>query len=89
MSDILIRLPKGSQRGKAFQLRRALTEIGIPYQCVDCGVREEWNGKPLTLHVDHVDGNWLNCLQENLEFRCPNCHSQTSTFCRPKIMCPS
>ena len=34
------------------------------------------------LAVDHVDGDWRNDRAENLRFLCPNCHSQTPTFCR-------
>ena len=32
------------------------------------------------LQVDHIDGNYLNNLKDNLRFLCPNCHSQTSTW---------
>lgn len=48
--------------------------------CVLCGQGEIWNGKPLTLEVDHVDGNWKNDLPENLRTLCPNCHTQTNTY---------
>lgn len=62
-------------------LRRALIEVGVPYQCAtpECGI-SEWNGKPLTLQVDHVDGNCYNNLRDNLRFLCPNCHTQTETW---------
>jgi hypothetical protein len=49
------------------------------YNCECCGV-SEWNGKELSLHVDHVDGNSDNNFPDNLRLLCPNCHSQTETF---------
>lgn len=73
---ILILRPSGL-RQKSHLLRRALLESGRSYSCCDCGNSGTWNDKILRLQVDHKDGNWLNDCQENLEFRCPNCHSQT------------
>lgn len=64
-----------------YTLRRALLEIGRLYMCADCGLSGEWNGKPLRLQVDHVNGKGWDDRQENLRFMCPNCHSQTETFC--------
>jgi hypothetical protein len=45
-----------------------------------CGVTDMWQGRPLRLHVDHIDGDYHNNLVENLRFLCPNCHSQTPNF---------
>lgn len=51
-------------------------------ECSACGIGPEWNGKKLTLQLDHIDGNRRNNLLVNLRILCPNCHSQTDTFCR-------
>ncbi len=71
--------PKGN-RQHAYILRRALKSAGIIEQCVECGVSDSYNGKPLRLHVDHVNGIPHDCREDNLRFLCPNCHSQTATF---------
>ena len=49
------------------------------YIC-ECGQGAMWNGKPLTLQVDHIDGNHANNDQNNLRWLCPNCHTQTPTW---------
>ena len=46
------------------------------YACEICGI-SDWNGKSLTLHVDHTNGDPSNDRPENLRLLCPNCHSQT------------
>lgn len=61
-------------------LREALIESGREYKCEGCGVGPIWNEKPLRIQVDHKDGDWSNNIPKNLQFMCPNCHSQTNTF---------
>lgn len=75
--EILI---KGTNRIRASNLRRALTEKGVKEECVCCHNGPTWNGKHLCLQVDHIDGDPTNNVLINLRFVCPNCHSQTDTF---------
>ena len=51
----------------------------IPYKCAICGCAE-WQGKTLSLELDHINGVNNDNRLENLRFLCPNCHSQTSTY---------
>lgn len=64
---------------------RLIKEKILKEECNICGI-SEWNNKSLTLHLDHEDGNSHNHALSNLRLLCPNCHSQTDTYCgRNKI----
>ena len=47
--------------------------------CSGCGI-SSWQGKPITLELEHKDGNSENNSLDNLCLLCPNCHSQTPTY---------
>lgn len=78
--EILVLLADGSPRVRPPLLTRALIESGVPYECALCGCDGTWQGMPLTLEVDHVDGDYLDNRRDNVRFLCPNCHRQTPTF---------
>lgn len=81
-------LHQGINRGKEFVPFDALTKPASikkrllkerEYICECCGI-SSWNDRPLTLEMDHIDGNTRNNIRENLRILCPNCHSQTPTY---------
>lgn len=62
-------------------LKRRLLRGGyVEEYCAECSLESMWHGKPLSLQVDHINGDNYDCRLENLRLLCPNCHTQTSTF---------
>lgn len=47
--------------------------------CNICGITD-WNGKPISLWCDHIDGDATNNDPDNFQMVCPNCDSQQDTF---------
>lgn len=59
---------------------RLIEDNLLEYKCAICGNTGEWNGLPLSLQLDHINGINDDNRLENLRLVCPNCHSQTETF---------
>lgn len=74
-----------SNRGKFYNLsnlkRRLFNDGYKNYKCELCGICE-LSGKPISLQVHHINGYRCDNRLENLQILCPNCHSQTETYCR-------
>lgn len=72
-------------------LKKRLIAEGLKKDiCELCTQTNTWNGKPLTLQLDHINGDHSDNRLENLRIVCPNCHSQTDTFStrKPVNICP-
>lgn len=48
-------------------------------KCAGCS-NDTWRDAPITLELEHKDGNSDNNVEDNLELLCPNCHSQSPTY---------
>lgn len=77
LSELLVKDRKTSRT----HLKTRLIINGLlKYKCRDCGLEKTWNNKPLSLHLEHINGVYNDNRLENLCLLCPNCHSQTPTF---------
>lgn len=66
---------------QTLKLKKRLLKEGIKENKCDICEITTWNGKPISMQLDHIDGNSHNHKLENLRMTCPNCHSQTETYC--------
>jgi hypothetical protein len=68
---------------KATNIKQALSELGlIPKgETIKRFEISTWKDKPLSLHLDHINGCRTDNRLNNLRLLCPNCHSQTDTYC--------
>lgn len=60
--------------------KRIIKKNLLPYACNECGI-SSWKNKPLSLHLDHINGVNNDNRLSNLQFLCPNCHAQTDSYC--------
>lgn len=78
--EFMGRLADNCEMDSGWMKKKIIEFSLIPNKCHKCQLVNIWNGEPLTLHMDHIDGDYMNNSLNNLRFLCPNCHSQTPTF---------
>jgi hypothetical protein len=69
--------------------KRLVRDFDRAYECAACKnqafIKSDgvllWNNKEIVLQLEHKNGINNDNRLDNLEFLCPSCHSQTSTFC--------
>lgn len=61
--------------------RRLIADGLLKNECYVCGLPPVWKGIPLALELDHKNGIHADNRIANLRLLCPNCHSQTETYC--------
>ena len=71
---------KNSKVARHTVKRRIKSKKLLEYKCAKCDNEGRWMNKPLSLHLEHKNGVSNDNRLENLEYLCPNCHSQTSTY---------
>ena len=64
--------------------QRLILENIKKHQCEKCSLTT-WNGLKIPITLHHLDGNTENNQLKNLQILCPNCHSQTDSFCGKNI----
>lgn len=83
VEEVFILGNETDRRVKSSVLKRCMVEVGIDYVCNSCKIDPFWNGKELVLEINHINGNFWDNRQDNLEFLCPNCHSQEKDSNKP------
>lgn len=61
-------------------LRRWFIKQSDNSVCSICGQSDSWQGKKLTMILDHINGNKHDNRISNLRWICPNCDSQLPTY---------
>jgi hypothetical protein len=77
LEDILVENSKYSR----YHLKRRLLKVGLlENTCSKCGLDGTWQGAPIVMVLDHINGVNNDNRLNNLRMLCPNCNSQEPTF---------
>ena len=80
-SELLQRMTSHSDFCNGWLKNKLLKLNLLNNHCYECKIESKWNNKPLKLQLDHINGDHFDNQLKNLRLLCPNCHSQTETFC--------
>ena len=69
-------VPRSSSKSATIK-RYLVSEHG--HECCGCKL-SMWQGLPIPLELDHINGIHIDNNIENLRLLCPNCHAQTDTW---------
>ena len=65
--------------------KRERIMIEQKHKCAECGCDPIHNGNPLRFQLDHINSEKVDGKKDesrkNLRLICPNCHSQSKTYC--------
>ncbi len=87
--DFLVAALTENSTTSKWYLKQKLIQQGILLNlCTACGIDPEWNGLPLVLSLDHINGKPDDNRLANLRLLCPNCHSQTHNYTGRKTRKP-
>lgn len=81
ISDDKVFIKNGHPLGRN-HIKKRLLKKGWILECEICKLTD-WLNNPISLHLDHINGDSNDNRFENLRFICPNCHQQTETWGNP------
>jgi hypothetical protein len=81
-------LVEGSLCCRSSLKKRLLREGLMQPICEMCGQGEIWNGRRMSLILDHINGVANDNRIENLRMVCPNCAATLETHCAKKLRLP-
>jgi hypothetical protein len=73
-------MTKNSTYSRTHLRKRIIDNNLIPYRCAICAIGPEWQGKPMPLILDHINGVNDDHRISNLRFVCSNCDCQLPTY---------
>lgn len=76
LNEVLV---ENSSYSRTSLKKKLLKNKILDYKCSICGIKD-WNEKPISLQLDHINGIYNDNRIENLRLLCPNCHSQTENY---------
>lgn len=79
IADLMLLLKENSYINSNGLKKRLIRSGYKQHKCEIC-LLYEWNGKPIPIELDHINGDRTDNRIENLRIICPNCHAQTDTY---------